>query len=586
MADVNKAAALSLRTRARPSPAEGRGGAPRRRPTDRGHEQGRVHDCQKRDACRRGGLGITRGRVHPSRGWRLAGFAPTCRRRYLPRALRGRGGRSAEAARRERRAWSSASLPDRASLPWRLLIRSRSRITVCRTRAVTTAMKAGSNPVVRRAEAALDRIDPRALLAVAVAASGILLLVLLSHLTFFGDDWDPLLFRRGFNLDVLLRPHAEHILLAPTLIYKGIQATIGMERLAPVCGRIHGVVPRERRAPVPLSARLAWATGLALAGVLPVLFMGTAWEVLLLPASINFTGSMAAGIGALLALERRDGRRMRLSASSSCLAGLLRARPLLRPGRGGVDDRGAPPVVSCLRHRRTTPALRGLVHRLGPHGTEPCFGPQPGPQPHRTCSTRSPPAPAPARNSEHREIWIGRPLLVLPRGCPLVLTGPLRKPLPRSLWSALAVLLSFWFLAALGSDHEREPNVSRYQYVGGFLLLMVLADLASGIRLRRPVVLAALGIGCLAVITNLVVLATTTGGCPTGPRGLAAGWRRSRSAAAVPTPASPSGRTTPTSRLLNSVEVGPYLSAVDAFGSPTYGARRPRRRLGGGPRRG
>ena len=36
---------------------------------------------------------------------------------------------------------------------------------------------------MRRAEAALDRIDPRVMLAVAVAASGVLLLVLLSHLT-------------------------------------------------------------------------------------------------------------------------------------------------------------------------------------------------------------------------------------------------------------------------------------------------------------------------------------------------------------------------------------------------------------------
>ena len=66
---------------------------------------------------------------------------------------------------------------------------------------------------MKRAEAGLDRIDPRAALVVALAASGILLLVWLSHLSFFGDDWDPLLYRRGFSLDVLLRPHAEHILL-------------------------------------------------------------------------------------------------------------------------------------------------------------------------------------------------------------------------------------------------------------------------------------------------------------------------------------------------------------------------------------
>ena len=160
--------------------------------------------------------------------------------------------------------------------------------------------------MVRRAEAALDRVDPRVVLAVAVATSGVLLLVLLSHLTFFGDDWDPLLYRRGFNLAVLLRPHAEHIFLAPILIYKGIQATIGMESLLP-----YAVVSTASflASVVLLFFYLRGRVGgwLALAGVLPVLFMGTAWEVLLLPISINFTGSMAAGIGALLALERKDG---------------------------------------------------------------------------------------------------------------------------------------------------------------------------------------------------------------------------------------------------------------------------------------
>ena len=160
---------------------------------------------------------------------------------------------------------------------------------------------------MNRLDAALDRIDTRALLAVAIAASGVLLLVLLSHLTFFGDDWVPLLYRRGFNLDILLRPHAEHILLAPTLIYKGIQATIGMESLVP-----YAVISTASflASAVLLFLYLRRRAGdwLALAGVLPVLFMGTAWEVLLWPFEVSFTASMAAGIGALLALERRERR--------------------------------------------------------------------------------------------------------------------------------------------------------------------------------------------------------------------------------------------------------------------------------------
>ena len=145
------------------------------------------------------------------------------------------------------------------------------------------------------------------------------------------------------------------------------------------------------------------------------------------------------------------------------------------------------------------------------------------------------------------------------------------KPLPRSLWSALAVLLSFWFLAAIGTMPGREPIASRYQYVGGVLLLMVLAELASGIRLRRPVVLGVLGIACLATIANLVVLRHNDekmSDWATRARGALAAFEVGGHSADPGFTAGPDN-TDITS--LNSLQVGPYLSAVDAFGSPTYG---------------
>jgi hypothetical protein len=74
----------------------------------------------------------------------------------------------------------------------------------------------------------LAGIDPRVLFAGALPPSGVLLLAWFSELTFFGDDWDPLRFRRGFSVEILLGPHSEHILLGTTLVYKRIQATLGM----------------------------------------------------------------------------------------------------------------------------------------------------------------------------------------------------------------------------------------------------------------------------------------------------------------------------------------------------------------------
>ena len=45
---------------------------------------------------------------------------------------------------------------------------------------------------------------------------------------------------------------------------------------------------------------------LALAAILPILFLGPSWDDLLFPFQMALFGSVACGIGALLALERRD----------------------------------------------------------------------------------------------------------------------------------------------------------------------------------------------------------------------------------------------------------------------------------------
>ena len=138
-------------------------------------------------------------------------------------------------------------------------------------------------------------------------------------------------YRRGFNLDVLLRPHAEHILLAPTLIYKGIQATIGMEKLLP-----YAVVSTASflASVVLLFLYLRRRVGewLALAGVLP--------------GAVHGHGLGGAALALRGLLHRLDGRRDRRAAGAGArgrprrcaglrsprrLAGLLRARPLASP---------------------------------------------------------------------------------------------------------------------------------------------------------------------------------------------------------------------------------------------------------------
>ena len=147
---------------------------------------------------------------------------------------------------------------------------------------------------------ALRRISPAtALFAAAAASSGVLLLIWQSHLTFFFDDWDPLLDRRGLSADSLLRPHIDHILLATTVVYKAIQATIGMRSPFP-----YAVVST---ATFLLSVALLFVyirrrvgEWLALAAVLPILFLGAAARDLLWSFQIFFFGAMACGLRPLL----------------------------------------------------------------------------------------------------------------------------------------------------------------------------------------------------------------------------------------------------------------------------------------------
>ena len=140
---------------------------------------------------------------------------------------------------------------------------------------------------------------PTALFILAAATSGVLLVALQSHLTFVYDDWDPLLDRRAWNAHDLLRPHLDHILLATTLVYKAIQATIGMESLVP-----YAVVSTSV---FLLSAALLFVyirrrvgEWLALAGVLPILFLGTAAGDLLAPSRSSSSGRWRAGLGLCL----------------------------------------------------------------------------------------------------------------------------------------------------------------------------------------------------------------------------------------------------------------------------------------------
>jgi hypothetical protein len=422
--------------------------------------------------------------------------------------------------------------------------------------------------------------NARILLGLGVAASGAVLVAWGSHITFLIDDWNLLLNRRGFDAHVLLDPHARHLTLGPVAIYKAIQSTIGMESSLPydvaaIAAFLASVVL------LFVYVRRRVGDWVALAAVLPVLVMGSAYEDLLSAFQIGYFGSMAFGIAALLAFEQ-TGRRSDALACAALVASLAFSEIALAFAAGvvvaialqrGPLRRAWVPAVPLLLYALWYPTFGQSGAYLGPSGFSL----------HNVAS--SPPYVLDGFASSIASLvgldspqifgglggldW-GRPLLVA-----LVVTAVawmLRDRRPTRWWFLipLTIALSFWFLTAANFTFGREPYASRYQYVGAVFVLMIVADLASGWRPGWRAVLATLAVGVVAAMGNLETLHQAyraLSGSSQVVRGGLAGLDIAADRA------DPELVLTPENSDFNYytlVKAGPYLSAADKFGSPAY----------------
>lgn len=423
---------------------------------------------------------------------------------------------------------------------------------------------------------------PWALLAIGIAVSGVLLVTWRTHLTFFIDDWDLLLHRRGFNADAFLNPHARHLIAGPAVLWKAIQATFGMESQLPYAvASTTAFLASVVLLYVYLRARVGdW---LALAAVLPVLFMGTAYEDLLNVFQICYFGSMAFGLGALLAFERGDTRgdvltcvlligslafaEIAFAFAAACAVAIALDRGpwrriwvVLVPGLVyllwyiGWGETGASTL--SFENVATSPAyiLDGFASSLASlfgFGTPILLGGNGGLD------------------------W-GRPLLVALGA--VAAWGLIERPRDRSrVLIPLAAGLAFWLLTAANAGLGRPPDASRYQYVGGVFLLMMAADYLAGQlpgwrpdwrswRALAPVFVVA----ALATAGNYSTLHDAYGAY----RGATAIVRSDLAALEIAQDTvDPGFVLTPENsdfEFFGYVVAGPYLSAADKFGSPAY----------------
>ena len=355
-----------------------------------------------------------------------------------------------------------------------------------------------------------DRRLPWLALAACLAAFAALVLTLQAQLGFAFDEWDFLLGRRSLDADSFLAPHHEHIAISHVAIYTALADAFGIG--SPLPFQVVSTLMLAGAAALVfafLSRRVAWPV--ALAGVLPLLVLGPAAESVIWPFQLAFSGSIAAGMGALLALERGD-RVGDLLACALLVVAL------------SFSSLGIPFAVGVAVHVALSPRWRARlwialvpiaafgIWWLGWGRDAESFlsfknvANSPGFIIDGLASSIASLVGLGSEGSAGASaVDLGRPLLLIAlTAAALRLRG--LGSVPPGVWVAAAIAISFWLLAALNANGLRLPTTGRYQLIGALFVLLVAAELLRGVRISRAGLAAVLAIAVLAVAGNLEIL--------------------------------------------------------------------------------
>lgn len=360
-------------------------------------------------------------------------------------------------------------------------------------------------PLTRRAHAFRT---PALLLT--LVCGGVLILWAGRGTIFFADEWALVTSRLGGNADAYLEPHNEHLVLLQVAVFKALFATVGLGdywiyRLTVVvvhliCVALLFVIVERRRGPV--------VAGLAAA---PILVLGSSSEVLLWPFDISFAGSMAAGLGAMLAL---DARRRR----GDVAACLLLVVALASSGLGISIALGVLVELLWDRDRRrrlwivaVPAALYGAWYvaynldpaRQGPldYASAPEFAVRVG----GAAVAGLLGIPEFETGGTRVGIWaprLGIGLLLL-GGVALVWLVVSRRALTPRLAMLIATLGSYWAFIGVSRAYTDAPMATRYIYAGAILMLLIAVEATRGYAIRRPVLAGLAAVAIVAAALNV-----------------------------------------------------------------------------------
>jgi hypothetical protein len=372
-----------------------------------------------------------------------------------------------------------------------------------------------------------NRLEPDRLAWIALAG---LLLVAAAFLynetrdtTLWTDEWGWALDRRGGGLDTFLKPHSGHFSLIPVVLYKLLFATAGLGDNRPyramvIAGHLACV------ALVFVYAKRRIGSYPALLAAALLLFFGPGSADILWSFQITWQLSLAAGLSALLMLDRADRTGdvgacvllgVSLASSGIGLAFAVGVAVDLLWGRRRwrqVWIVAAPLAVYALWWIAYQDANAFRLHNIvvapgyvadaaaasisSLAGLSEIASPRPGPDLLVGVDQNL---------NEHSPLAWGQPLAVL---AVVVLLWRLAaaRPVPSRVLTLLTIALSFWTLTALNRAQNSPPFSSRYIYVGAFFILLLASEVASGARLsRRSAALLGAAVAA-AIVSNVGVL--------------------------------------------------------------------------------
>jgi hypothetical protein len=383
----------------------------------------------------------------------------------------------------------------------------------------------GQPSIWRRTAAKVEALDPNragvVALIVAMAAATALMLWVERGALFISDEWSWIDLSGTDSFDEVWRPINQHLMALPLLVYKGLMALWGLEMLpfklasiaaALTCSALLYVYARSRIGPI-----------LALAPAMMPIFFGTGTAILLQPlVGIQLIGAACFGLGALLAVERRQPRWDAAAAALLCLsiacfsfgiaflvgiavAVLLGPKPLRRAhvvlvplalyaiwriwaikfGVSGGPELANVPAIPLYYVDSIAATVLGLFGGAG------ILGPGPGTELflHGVSLENLALTMVIATLEVAILVYAARRLL--------------RRGVPASFWSALAILLTLWTLQALVLNEGRTPGETRYLYAGSIAFLLVVVEVARAPRLGRTGTVLVLAVAAAGIVGNL-----------------------------------------------------------------------------------